>query len=46
MPKINELIYRMKLRKSVKKEPIELLKITLEETKKEIEFRNTKKGKK
>lgn len=43
MPKISEITYMMKLRKSLKNQPIELLKITLKEVREEIERRNKKK---
>ena len=40
---LTELAFRMRLRKALQNETDECLKITLEETKKEIERRNKKK---
>lgn len=41
--KAQELKFRLKLRKSLQEETIELVKITYDESKKELERRNKKK---
>lgn len=41
--KLQEIDFRMKLRKSLQEETIELVKITFEESKKELERRQKKK---